>query len=209
MYCPHGNCSDDEISRLFSAVGETALVDGDFNGHSPQWESRCLRPNRAGVALEELLANEDRFQLTTPRNLTTRRNHYTFSTIDLTFTTADIAETATRLGPRNWTSNHLPIITEINEGPELVENPIPKWNFVDHNWTMWNDYFEELLTESGFLENNNIREAYGLFYAALMEASNNYFKPRDLANTGEPPRHGGIETVVKHYRQQETNVGNG
>lgn len=64
---------------------------------------------------------------------------------------------------------------------------------------MWNDYFEELLTESGFLENNNIREAYGLFYAALMEASNNYFKPRDPANTGEPPCHGGIETVVKHY----------
>lgn len=35
VYCPHGNCSDDEISRLFSAMGETALVDGDFNGHSP------------------------------------------------------------------------------------------------------------------------------------------------------------------------------
>jgi len=89
-YCPHGDCNVEEVANLFATVGDSAIIAGDFNGHSPQWESRCHRPNRAGITIEELMANEDRFQLATPSNLKTRRNdNNTFSTIDLTFITAD------------------------------------------------------------------------------------------------------------------------
>ena len=128
-YCPHGDCDIGEIRQLFGAVGEHAIIAGDFNGHSPLWADG-RRNNQCGHSLVRFLDEDDRFVLNTPKNLKTRVNptNGTHSTIDLTFTTVDLGLAASiHLGPRTWRSDHNPIICSIDIAPDIPADSSCRW----------------------------------------------------------------------------------
>ena len=109
VYCPKGECNVTELTEIWKAAGTTAITGGDMNAHSGLWEQRGTL-NRAGSAVEDALAQDDNTTLSTPPNLGTRRGTGNTSTIDLTFSTRDIAPAVSiTRGPLDWDSDHIPI----------------------------------------------------------------------------------------------------
>ena len=148
VYCPHGDCLPEETQQLFDATGDNAFVAGDFNAYSQIWTSNT-HTNQAGDSIESYLETNDKFNCVTPFNLRTRRNtSNTYSTIDLTFTTANLAEsTLTYTGPLDWNSDHVSIISEIAICPTpRAPKPI-NWTFEDYKWVNWNEDLQLNLKE--------------------------------------------------------------
>jgi exonuclease III len=72
VYCPNGNnCRYEEIENLLTNNGNSAIVGGDLNAHSDQWEDG-YPTNASGRYVKQYIQNEDKFILTTPKNLGTR-----------------------------------------------------------------------------------------------------------------------------------------
>ena len=86
--------------------------------HHPLLES-STRENKAGQSIHEILLNTLTTCLIMPKNLGIRVNPFTgkVSTIDLTFSSLEVANAATiKLGPHTG-SNHLPVVLTINASP--------------------------------------------------------------------------------------------
>ena len=84
-YCPHGDCTVDELTSFFESLQNEFFVGGDFNAHHVQWESNCQAANRGGNSISFALSDLPDIALLTPPDLGTRvddRDAHT-STIDL------------------------------------------------------------------------------------------------------------------------------
>ena len=194
VYCPHGNmCEAEDIQRLFDVTGENAIVAGDFNAHSHIWKEN-VRSNRAGHIIESYLLDNDKFSLSTPRNLKTRRNarnnRVSYSTIDLTFITANLAQSfSSYSGPMDWSSDHIPVISELalNYVPEAPKTPA--WTFHDHSWPLWNSDLEDYFKRCNFSNIEDPVSAFEEFYAAIYKASDRHFSSkRASSNKREPTK---------------------
>lgn len=183
VYCPHGDsCGEDEIQQLFEATGENAVVAGDFNAYSQLWTSNP-HMNQAGKAIEAYLETNDKFSCTTPYNLKTRRNTnnncISYSTIDLTFTTTNLAgSTLTYTGPEDWLSDHHPICSEIALCPIAQPATPLHWWFDTKKWGTWNSDLQLELRNKDFDIITNPAAAFEAFYTSIISVSQKHFQPR-------------------------------
>ena len=188
-YCPNGNnCHRDDINLLFNSTGNTAIIGGDFNAHHPIWEDGHPS-NKCGRILADILLEESNFILTTPKDLGTRPGTTSAqpATIDLTFMSPDIANLAyTHLGPY-WSSDHLPVIIDLQLKPAWNISPPPTWRFVSNKWATWNDEIGER-TQLVTLEQMNARDSYNLLATTIIDLSNKYFQPKRKKNPKEAAR---------------------
>lgn len=188
VYCPNGSeCNRDEITSLFRAVGDCAIVGGDFNAHSPMWEDGHAQ-NRCGRYLADLLLDENNFALITPKNLGTRPGNpgSSPSTIDLLFATADIAPFATTYLGEYWNSDHLPAFTDINVRSSPLSRAT-RWNFRKDAWNEWNAAISsdlDLLPP----DSPSPEENYHRLSSAIIDASKSFFLPKTPSNPKEAAR---------------------
>ena len=154
VYCPNGNqCNAQEINLLFNTPRNKAIIGGDFNGHSEVWDD-FHATNSCGRKISEFLLSDPNWTLSTPRNLNTRPNirDYSSSTIDLTFTTSELSPlTSIHTGPY-WSSDHLPVIIEIDLISTQTASLAPRWRFDDKSWGDWNSEISSSLNSQSFYE---------------------------------------------------------
>jgi exonuclease III len=125
-YCPKGDCTKEYFSRLIERDNHF-LIGGDFNAHHGEW-SHHSPPNRSGKSIYSALLESQHATLITPHSLGTYIHPSTnrTSTIDLMFTTADIAcDASISLGPYLG-SDHLPVIVTTRLSPKDPLIPPPK-----------------------------------------------------------------------------------
>jgi len=126
IYSPDGNLDIfTDIEAIASTASESAIIGGDFNPHHPAWEDGHAA-NRSGRAVSKFLLNDNKFTLITPKNLGTRPSsqNYPTSTIDLTFTTTNIAHlSSVALGPY-WSSDHFPVFISIGIHTQPEPQPV-------------------------------------------------------------------------------------
>jgi hypothetical protein len=87
VYCPDGNANTkQDITDILNTLTNSYVIGGDLNAHSTVWEDDHQQ-NRCGKQIAEILLDDERITLCTPKNLGTRPNPNgkESSTIDLTF----------------------------------------------------------------------------------------------------------------------------
>lgn len=180
VYCPNGNqCNAHEINLLFNTPRNKAIIGGDFNSHSEVWDD-FHATNSCGRKISEFLLTDPNWTLSTPRNLNTRPNprDYSSSTIDLTFTTSDLSPlTSIHTGPY-WSSDHLPVIIDIDLATTQTASIAPRWKFDDKKWGEWNSAISSTLNSQSFSEIEDPAASHSSFTNAIIEASNKFFKRR-------------------------------
>ena len=181
VYIPPGNISLAEIESLLSSIGENGIIGGDFNAHHPLWE-RIPSGNRCGNSLVHFLSESNNLCLNTPRNIGTRmcpRNPSTISTIDLTFSSSNLAPLIDiSPGPWNWNSDHRSIFINLSISLPQSSSKPPSWTFYKNKWPKWNQDLEYLLSSSNLVNISNPADAYDLFSSSLLQVSHIHSKFR-------------------------------
>ncbi|KZS10385.1 Uncharacterized protein APZ42_025160 [Daphnia magna] len=141
LYCPDGNRNiHQELSDILNCSSNSFVIAGDLNAHSDVWEVNHQQ-NRCGMDVADLLLNDDRLTLNTPRNLGTRPNPNgnRSSTIDLTLSSPNLTNLIdVKTGPY-WGSDHLPVIIQlhINSSPLTIQNEHWKFNIQKESSKPW------------------------------------------------------------------------
>lgn len=119
-----------ELTDILNATKNSLVIVGDLNAHSEVWEDHHQQ-NRCGRDVTDLLLNDNRLILCTPKNLGTRPNpngrHN--STIDLTLTSPDLAYRTDIHTETYWGSDHLPIIIQLNTNSPPLTSQNDHWKF--------------------------------------------------------------------------------
>ena len=165
------------------------------------WEE-AHSSNRSGKDVANMLLNQENIVLCTPRNLGTRPipNRTQSSTIDLTFSSPDLANLTTINSGPYWGSDHLPIIIQVNIESSPLPIPTIHWKFNHLKWDDWNREIESAVTSEAIALASSPQEAYTLFYSAMMDASNRLFP--QLRQSKNPRNHGGTRYVRKQLKKQ-------
>ncbi|EFX65269.1 hypothetical protein DAPPUDRAFT_117422 [Daphnia pulex] len=102
IYCPDGNANTkQDITDILNTTTNSYVIGGDLNAHSAVWEDDHQQ-SRCGKQIAEILLDDERITLCTPKNLGTRPNPNgkESSTIDLIFSSPDLANlTNINVGP--------------------------------------------------------------------------------------------------------------
>ncbi|KZS01435.1 Uncharacterized protein APZ42_001911, partial [Daphnia magna] len=171
-------CSYQEFEDIINSSNNSLILRGDLNAHSPSWDDHHPQ-NKCGRIITDILLNEEKVTLCTPKNLGTRPNPNAnrSSTIDLTFASPDIAHLLSITTGAYWGSDHTPIIIEahINSPPIITANNY--WRFSDKKWEEWNNELEKKLTEKNIMSTQETDEAYKIFYSAIIETTTKHFSP--------------------------------
>lgn len=146
--------------------------------------------NNNGKIISKYLLNQSNLILATPKNLGTRPSHNNTqnSTIDLIFTSPALGPTTTiHLGPY-WSSDHLPIIININTDlpPTQLINPNRRFN--EEKWEEWNEEISKTLTTNKLSNATSPESAYSILYSSIIEASQIHFTPNRNALAREKPK---------------------
>jgi exonuclease III len=185
VYCPNGNnCRYEVLENLLTNTGNSAIVGGDLNAHSDLWEDG-YPTNTSGRNVKHYIQNEDKFILTTPKNLGTRPslNDNRSATIDLTMCTPNLALDTTIVTGPYWGSDHLPVIIELKVNATPLLPPNPTWKFKENLWQEWNIVIDTIMKTAQ--SSNNAEECYNTFYDAMMCANNQLFAPKCQDSTRE------------------------
>jgi hypothetical protein len=164
------------------------VIGGDLNAHSAVWEDDHQQ-SRCGKQIAEILLDDERITLCTPKNLGTRPNPNgkENSTIDLIFSSPDLANlTNINVGPY-WGSDHLPVITSLSIGSSPIKTPNVHWKFNRNQWEEWNEDIESKTTPGILTAAETPNEAYQSLYNAIIEASDKHFKPKRINKEPEKP----------------------
>lgn len=190
LYCPNGNsCRRGNIEAILNAPRNTTIIGGDLNAHSGMWEDGKPENNN-GKIISKYLLNQSNLILATPKNLGTRPSHNNSqnSTIDLTFTSPALGPTTTiHLGPY-WSSDHLPIIININTDLPPTQLINPNWRFNEEKWEEWNEEISKTLTTNKLSNATSPESAYSILYSSIIEASQIHFTPNRNALAREKPK---------------------
>jgi hypothetical protein len=146
--------------------------------------------NNNGKIISKYLLNQSNLILATPKNLGTRPSHNNTqnSTIDLTFTSPALGPTTTiHLGP-HWSSDHLPIIININTDLPPTQLSNPNWRFNEEKWEEWNEEISKTLITNKLSNATSPESAYSLLYSSIIEASQTHFTPNRNAMSREKPK---------------------
>ena len=176
-YCPHGDCTVDELTSLFESLQNEFFVGGDFNAHHVQWESNCQAASRSGNSIAFALLDLPDIALLTPPDLGTRvddRDAHT-STIDLSFSSSALSIDADDSIGEYIGSDHLPVHTTIPISPIQAGCRAPRWIFNDNKWPDWNKCLSSVLNAANF-KATDPEIAYDIFFDALTTASRDSFR---------------------------------
>ena len=147
IYHPPGTpINTASLQRIF-ALKDNIIV-GDFNSHSTLWGS--TRTDANGRVIEELLEEHDLTVLNTGEGTFVKPNSEGYSPLDLTIVPIDLSLRA------RWEvmldtlgSDHLPVITTIDQAPALQAHEPPKWDLKRADWALFSRELEALSPVQG------------------------------------------------------------
>lgn len=158
IYFP-GSTNANEIRKFkhdieILASGSSFLVGGDFNAKHFTWN--CAKNNSAGIALKQLLDNNDFFihYPDTPTHFPHNGNRP--STIDLMISRG-LSTPSDLITDDSFTSDHVPVLCTLKL--DVKRSIDPKCYYKDYNGTNWDDFrhfIDSSISTSSFdLENAN------------------------------------------------------
>ena len=177
VYCPKGDAPPSEINSLFSSCEGPFSIGGDFNAHHSMLKD-SHNNNTCGVSITNHLSSDNNLVLCTPTNLPTRIDPSSgiYSTIDLTFSSADIGHLIQiSSGPSTWDSDHIPIQISVNLTSPTTYKPPPTWKFDNNKWGLWNERILDRLTERHLQDLVEVSEAYQTWHDIGIEISKEVF----------------------------------
>ena len=118
VYNPNRSVAIAEFDHYCDQLGNTRILVGDFNAHHPMW-SPNQQPNVTGNNLFSVLFNDPTLHLLTAPSSPTYYNtyHNTFSTLDLTIVSSNLAPLSHQWIESDLGSDHYPILTSIGKTP--------------------------------------------------------------------------------------------
>ena len=142
-YCPN----DKPLSLDQMSIPRTGcIVAGDFNSHSERWG--YAKTNARGDEVEEWELDSGLFLVNMPEDPPTcySRRHYTSSTPDLAFVTADLTlRTSRTVLDQLAGSDHRPVLLTVETAcAREVEYPLPRWNYVKADWGKFSQMTDEI-----------------------------------------------------------------
>ena len=149
IYNPNQNILVPEFNHYLDILGNRCILIGDFNAHSPLWDSRA-RSNSTGRNIERILESRNleilnEIELPTYIDNTTGRT----SCLDLCIASPEITNRAEFNRGQDMGSDHFPI--EISIGIPLFKSDmksISRWKLQKVEWTKWK---ENLCKESDYI----------------------------------------------------------
>lgn len=138
VYNPHKNILLQEFNHYIHLLGEKFIITGDFNAHSPLWDSR-ERYNQTGRNLESILENLNigiLNDLNTPTYIDNRTG--TTSCLDLCLASQTLANVGEQQRGRDLGSDHFPM--EFSFGLYVRKSDLKKvqhWKLKKVNWKAW------------------------------------------------------------------------
>ena len=149
VYNPNESLTYLELKHYLDQLGDTFILTGDFNAHSPLLVDEVNRADVSGRAVEDTLLKQD-VCLINPQNFHTRIqytiNGVNKSCLDLTFTSNNIAyKTSVDHCPGYETpSDHLPIKITIELAPAIeIKSFRKKWKTNSENLYNFRQNFPE------------------------------------------------------------------
>ena len=142
IYNPSENVTLDEILHYMDQLGNSFVMVGDYNAHSPLWDRRG-RSNFTGRTLEQAM-NVSNMQLLnddTPTYID--RKHSTTSCLDLCFLSPNLHRTGEMMRGPDVASDHFPMYIKL--GIKLKKQEMKtcqKWNLKKANWDQWRSEIE-------------------------------------------------------------------
>ena len=175
-YCAHPNGTINvEFTHYVSQVPRNCklIVCGDFNVRHPIWDSNVVGVSRAAQSLLDFFLSSNYVLLTT-KNLNTRYDIHNnlYSTIDLMFASAFLADKASISIGKNIGSDHLPVHVELTISPtkiKQVKRQTWKIPIDETKWLDWEKHLQE--TELPNLDDNNIEDCLQTLTTAVTDAS--------------------------------------
>jgi len=137
------------LTPTFSETQFTrTIIAGDFNGQSPAWG--YTNENPTGKFIESFCNTTNLFRMqdcTTPPTLF-HRVHKTLSRPDLTLLSADLMhKTQMKVTDGVGTSDHFPILINIETPGRRKYEPLTRWNFKKADWTQFKSTSDRLLQD--------------------------------------------------------------
>ncbi|KAF2353550.1 Reverse transcriptase domain [Trinorchestia longiramus] len=138
-YNPNKIVTTRELIHYTNQLQPARVVVGDFNAHHPMWEP--TKPaNTTGRNIAPMLLNDPSISLITPPSLPTYYNvsKNSFSTLDLTFVSANFQPTVAVTSEEDMGRDHYPFVTSIGVAPSTAGfRKRPTWKFGSGTWENW------------------------------------------------------------------------
>lgn len=173
IYLPNSQqFNQQDIQNLISQLPPPFIIVGDFNSHSPTWGSEKLCPR--GRIIDKILEETDIIIMNSGEATHFNNSYKTFSAIDLTLCSADIAhkiEWKTLEDPHG--SDHTPIKLTIQNSKNQGNESSPKWKFDRADWDKFKQIIEDMLTEKEMSPPSelSIDEKMDSFVEIILEAA--------------------------------------
>ncbi|KAF2347348.1 Endonuclease/exonuclease/phosphatase [Trinorchestia longiramus] len=138
-YNPNKIVTTRELMHYTNQLQPACVVVGDFNAHHPMWEP--TKPaSTTGRNIAQMLLDDPSISLITPPSLPTYYNVYqnSFSTLDLTFVSANFQPTVAVTTEEDMGSDHYPVVTSIRVAPSTAGfRKRSTWKFGSGTWENW------------------------------------------------------------------------
>lgn len=154
----HGNerWNLNDFTKLTKQLGNKYIITGDFNAHNQFWGSQTT--DSRGEIIESLIDNRNLNLLNNGDPTFFSYSHKTFSHIDLTLATPNIAQILDWYVDNDLHhSDHFPIIIKLSTNLKIIREKRQTFNMENANWKR---YIEELELTTPLInyDNKNINE---------------------------------------------------
>ena len=141
---PLAEITKQQLENFFDQLPNSYIVMGDFNAHHQAWG--CSQNRARGNILHDIIESKDIIYLndTTPTHHCVRNGEVSFSVIDLTLASPNLADLLTSdVQSDRYFSDHYPIHIKL-ETPSGQTNfhNLPKWNFKKADWLAFQEHIE-------------------------------------------------------------------
>ena len=171
IYNPCLKLNENFLDHVFSVVGRSVIMCGDFNGHNILWGS--LKNDSNGLIIEKAMENGNLVCLNTGTGTRLDEHSGNTSCLDLTWTSNNIAAKCVwEVLDNNWGSDHFPILIDCGvQFPQANPPFTPKWSIKRADWGI---FHEECKTNILHPElDQSIDTIYEIFIDQLSIALNN------------------------------------
>lgn len=144
IYNPQKNVTYDEIKHITSQLTNNFIVIGDFNAHSPMWDTRG-RSNITGRSIEQILTNSN-INLLNDSSIPTYIDHRTNTTscLDLCLATRTLWNCGELKRGVDLGSDHFPIECcfkfELRKETEATHK---RWKYSTAKWSIYKQQLEK------------------------------------------------------------------
>ena len=134
---PSFNYDLNNLSVVIPNINEDFLLVGDFNAHSPVWDTQCSQADTNGSFVENLVETHDLCILNDNEvNTYYSKTHSTFSSVDLTICSTNLVDRYDwHVIEDLYTSDHFPILISC-----LGHSPTPTIKQYNTNKADWNKF---------------------------------------------------------------------